>query len=210
MSMGKLFNKILAIRKKCQFNKKATLLGEDYLFGRGGYVSLMDGSTKNDVILEDHVWVYGALQSQNHGKIHMSQYSKLGVNCKILAVDSVLVGEYTAIADNVIISDNNNHPVNPSFRRYMRTTPEGDDSRMWKHAAHAPIIIGKNCWIGQNSRIQKGVVLGDNCIVAANSVVTKGAPANCILAGNPAKVVKTNIDQVEAPTSCEGYNEYSR
>lgn len=208
--MKRILNKILALRKKRQFVKNATLLGDDYLFGRGGYISIIDGSTKEDVILEDHVWIYGALQSQSHGKIYMGKYSKLGANCRILAVDSVFIDEYTAIAENVIISDNNNHPVNPSFRKYMRMTPEGDDSRMWKHSAHAPVVIGKNCWIGQNARIQKGVVLGDNCIVAANSVVTKSAPANCILAGNPARIVKTDIDQVEAPDSCEGYNEYIR
>lgn len=190
------------------FKKKSVLLGTKYLFGRGGYVSIIDGSTKDDVILEDNVWVFGALQSQNHGKIHMGKYSKLGLNCRVLSVESVYIGDYTAIAENVIITDNNNHPVNPSFRMYMRTTPERDDSRMWKHSAHAPVVIGKNCWIGQNSRIHKGVVLGDNCIVAANAVVTKSAPANCILAGNPARIVKTDIDQVEAPTTCEGYNEY--
>lgn len=208
--MKRILKKILALRKKHQFTKNATLLGNDYIFGRGGYVSLIDGSTKDDVVLEDRVWIYGALQSQNHGKIHMGEYSKLGAGCRILAVDSVFIGEYTAIAENVVISDNNNHPVSPSFRKYMRTTPEGDDSRMWKHSVHAPIVIGKNCWIGQNARIQKGVVLGDNCIVAANSVVTKSAPANCILAGNPARIVKTDIDQVAAPDSCEGYNEYIR
>lgn len=206
--MRRIYSLFLQLRKKKLFNTNAILQGDDYLFGRGGYVSLIDGSTKCDVILEDHVWVFGALQSQNHGKIHMGKYSKLGSNCKILSVESVTIGDYTAIADNVVITDNNNHPVNPSFRMYMRTTPERDDSRMWKHAAHAPVIIGKNCWIGQNSRIHKGVVLGDNCIVAANAVVTKSAPANCILAGNPARIVKTDIDQVEAPTTCEGYNEY--
>lgn len=53
-------------------------------------------------------------------------------------------------------------------------------------------------------------MIGDNCIVAANSVVTKSAPANCIIAGNPARIVKTDIDKVEAPATCEGYNDYVR
>lgn len=51
-------------------------------------------------------------------------------------------------------------------------------------------IIGENCWIGANVRICKGVTIGDNSVVAACSVVTKDVPANCIVAGNPAKVVK--------------------
>ena len=54
--------------------------------------------------------------------------------------------------------------------------------------------IGDDCWIGTNVRICKGVTIGDNSIVAACSVVTKDVPANCIVAGNPAKIVKTGID----------------
>ena len=67
--------------------------------------------------------------------------------------------------------------------------------RMWKHSANAPIIIGENCWIGTNVRICKGVTIGDNSVIAACSVVTKDVPANCIVAGNPAKIVKSNIDK---------------
>ena len=76
----------------------------------------------------------------------------------------------------------------------MRLTPVGHDMRMWKHSANAPIIIGENCWIGTSVRICKGVTIGDNSIVAACSVVTKDVPANCVVAGNPAKIVKTGID----------------
>ena len=55
----------------------------------------------------------------------------------------------------------------------------------------APIMIGKNCFIGCNSIILKGVTIGDNCTIGAGSVVTKSIPANTIAAGNPAKVIKT-------------------
>ena len=50
-------------------------------------------------------------------------------------------------------------------------------------------------WIGRNSIISKGVTIGENSIVAAGSVVTKDVPPNCIVGGNPAKVVKTDIDK---------------
>lgn len=56
--------------------------------------------------------------------------------------------------------------------------------------------------------IQKGVTIGDNSIVAANSVVTKDVPSNSIAAGNPARIVKTDIDKIPAPTSCAGFNAY--
>ncbi len=48
-----------------------------------------------------------------------------------------------------------------------------------------------------NIRICKSVTIGENSIVAANSVVTKSIPSNCIAAGNPARVVKTEIDKLD-------------
>ena len=148
------------------------------------------------------------LNSAYHGKIVIGNNCKVGNRSEILCVDAVSIGDYTTVTQNVKIVDNNNHPVNPEFRRFMRTTPHGSDARSWIHADHKPIIIGENCWIGENSRIQKGVKIGDNAIVAACSVVTKDVPANSIAAGNPAKIVKTDIDQIPAPTTCREFNEY--
>ncbi|WP_371860829.1 DapH/DapD/GlmU-related protein [Terrabacter aerolatus] len=59
------------------------------------------------------------------------------------------------------------------------------------HAAGEPIIIGDDCWIGMNSVILPGVILGSRTTVGAGSVVTKSFPeGNCIVAGNPAKIIK--------------------
>lgn len=58
---------------------------------------------------------------------------------------------------------------------------------------HKDVHIGKNCFIGGNSLVLPGVTIGDSCIVAAGAVVTKDVPSGCIVAGNPAKVIKTNI-----------------
>lgn len=53
------------------------------------------------------------------------------------------------------------------------------------------VILGKNCWIGMNSVLLPGVVLGEHTIVAAGSVVTKSyINGSCVIAGNPAKVIK--------------------
>jgi|LauGreDrversion4_2_1035121.scaffolds.fasta_scaffold67887_2 acetyltransferase-like isoleucine patch superfamily enzyme len=55
----------------------------------------------------------------------------------------------------------------------------------------ADVKIGKNCWIGNSVTILAGVQLGDNVTVGANSVVTKSFPSNCVIAGCPAKVIRT-------------------
>jgi acetyltransferase-like isoleucine patch superfamily enzyme len=53
--------------------------------------------------------------------------------------------------------------------------------------------IGKNCFIGGRSIIMPGVQIGDSCIVGAGSVVTKSVPDNCIVAGNPARVLREGV-----------------
>lgn len=55
----------------------------------------------------------------------------------------------------------------------------------------APIVVGDNVFIGAGALILKGVTIGSNCIVGANAVVAKDVPAGHIVAGNPARVVKT-------------------
>ena len=55
------------------------------------------------------------------------------------------------------------------------------------------VRIGDNCFIGAHSLILPGVTIGDNCIVAAATVVARDVPSGCLVAGNPARVVETNV-----------------
>ena len=54
-------------------------------------------------------------------------------------------------------------------------------------------FIGKNCFIGINVIVLPGIKIGDEVIVGSGSIVTKDVPSNCIVAGNPAKIIKTGI-----------------
>lgn len=58
-----------------------------------------------------------------------------------------------------------------------------------------PIHVGKHVWIGMNATIMKGVTIGDNAIVGAGAIVTKDVPANAIVAGVPAKIIKYRTDE---------------
>ncbi|PNT91552.1 DapH/DapD/GlmU-related protein [Clostridium thermosuccinogenes] len=70
-------------------------------------------------------------------------------------------------------------------------TANHDFEDLTRHAEGKDIIIGEKCWIGMNSVILPGVVLGPNTIVGAGSIVTKSFPeGNCVIAGNPAKLIK--------------------
>ena len=62
----------------------------------------------------------------------------------------------------------------------------------------APIVLGKKVWVGSNSTILQGVTIGDNSIIAAGSVVTKDVPANTIVGGVPARILRhLDVKEVE-------------
>ena len=72
-----------------------------------------------------------------------------------------------------------------------------------RHAAKT--VIGSHCFIGCGSIVLPNITIGDHVIVAAGSVVTKDVPSNCIVAGNPAKIIKTGIDTIAYGMLSEEY-----
>lgn len=59
---------------------------------------------------------------------------------------------------------------------------------------HENTYIGKRCFIGANAIIMCGITIGDEVIVGSGAIVTKDIPNNCIVAGNPAKIIKEGIN----------------
>lgn len=192
----KIIIKYLNKKASDQFKKNCTLLGEAQIL-HGSNIRLMHGSTSKDITIDCDFRSFGAkFVSQNNGKINIGKRVKLGNNVLIGSVSSIVIDDGASLADNITIMDNNNHPVHPDDRKYMYSQPWDSELRRWKYSDNKPIYIGKHTWIGSNVRINKGVSIGENSIVAANSVVTKDVPPNCIAAGNPAKIVKENIDKL--------------
>jgi len=100
----------------------------------------------------------------------------LNSNVKIRCTNNIKIGKNVAISHDVTIMDSDAHNI--KYEGYQMTKP---------------ITIGDNVWIGSRALIMKGVNIGNGAIVAAGSVVTKDVPANCMVAGVPAKVIKKNI-----------------
>lgn len=173
----------------------STTIGKNSIVSSSASVKLLYGSNKDDINIGDCFKITGELISSHHGKIKIGNNCLLGPNCVIGAVNQVLIGDGVWISNNVVIIDNNNHPVNPIDRMLISKSGYDNIYRSWKYAVSKPIIICDNVWIGRNSIINKGVTIGENSIVAAGSIVTKNVPANCIVAGNPAKIVKTDLDK---------------
>lgn len=120
----------------------------------------------------------------NSRKIYVGKCSKIGrPGSYIQGKGGVYIGDFVRFGPNVGISSAN-HDL------YHR-----DEYNV------SPIKIGDYCWIGMNSIVLAGVELGPSTIVGAGSVVTKSFPEGyCVIAGNPAKVIKyLEKDKVELP-----------
>ena len=108
---------------------------------------------------------------------------KIGSNVAIYSSNlDLLYPELISIGDNVTITN--------------ATILTHDDSPViWlKKRRVAPVTIGSNVFVGYQSLILPGIEIGDNCIIAAGSIVTKNVPANSVVAGNPARVIKSLTD----------------
>lgn len=99
----------------------------------------------------------------------------------ICSAVSVVIGERCLIGADAKIFDTDFHPHPPKGRRYARPN--------WPEIS-APVLIGNDVFIGTGAIIQKGVIIGDGAIIGANSVVTKNIPANAVVAGNPARIIR--------------------
>ena len=105
----------------------------------------------------------------------------------IYARKGISIGENTCIGGNCKILDNDFHPIEAEARNQLLKDSKGGDSDL---VPSKSIQIGKNCFIGCNSIILKGTQLGDGCVVGAGAVVSGKFEENCVIAGNPAKVIR--------------------
>lgn len=102
--------------------------------------------------------------------IHKSAIIAVGAKLDKTYGAGVHIGEETSIASGAIIYTHD----------YCR-------------GLHADTYVGKRCFIGANSIVMTGVKIGDECVVGSGSIVTKDVPSNCMVAGNPAKIIKQGI-----------------
>ncbi len=187
-----IIRRSISLIRTIQMRRKFTI-GKEFSTSRFAEIRIQDGSTASDIVIGNSVMLHGRLISQCHGKIVLGDFVNIRQGTIIGSACAVNIGVGTIISNDVTIMDNNNHPTCPVARKMMVRSGWGSASWNWRHSDAKPIEIGNNVWIGQFARVGKGVTIGENSIIAANSVVVHDVPPNSVVAGNPAKVVKSEI-----------------
>jgi acetyltransferase-like isoleucine patch superfamily enzyme len=96
-------------------------------------------------------------------------------DCTFLALGGITIEDDVLIGPKVSLITEN-HPLDPAERRNLRLKP---------------VIIKRNAWIGAGAIILPGVTVGEYSVVAAGAVVNRDVPANTVVGGVPAKILKT-------------------
>lgn len=159
---GSLAGKMLAqkINNTPLENRDEIVALEKQLFGKTG----------------DSIYVNPPLHVDYGRHIEIGNNFYANMDCIFLDVNKIIIG------DNVM--------VGPRVSFFTAGHPTDAGVRIQDLEFGLPIMVEDNVWIGGNSTILPGVTIGKNSIVAAGAVVTKSVPANSIVGGNPARVIR--------------------
>jgi acetyltransferase-like isoleucine patch superfamily enzyme len=162
-------------RKKLRFRGKLVLDGLAFI-GPGVTIQVADGA---HVELGRWSWVgHGCKLRCHEGEISIGAKTVLGQECTISAYRHVSIGRECVIADRVMMIDFDHGMV--EVERPVRL--QGIYKR--------EVRVGNNVWIGYGASILRGVTVGDNAVIGTGAVVTKDVPANAIVGGVPARLIR--------------------
>jgi len=125
------------------------------------------------------VWIGDGTKIRCHeGRVEIGDKTVFGQECTISAYRRVRIGSECVIADRTMFIDFDHGVVD--IEKPIR------DQGIYKE----DVIVGSNVWIGYGAAILRGVRVGDNSVIGTNSVVTRDVPANAVVGGVPARVLR--------------------
>jgi len=145
-------------------------------FGRG--LELQTGKDAS-ISFGKFVWIGDGTKIRCHeGRVEIGDKTVMGQECTISAFRRVRIGEQCVIADRTMFIDFD-HGVVDTERPIRQQGIYMED-----------VVVGSNVWIGYGACVLRGVSVGDNAVVGTNSVVTKDVPANAVVGGVPARILR--------------------
>lgn len=133
------------------------------------------------------------------GEIRIGERCFVGGGTALISRSGITIGNDVWIAWGCYIYDHDSHSMEwrhrteDIFQQIADYRKSGNYTlnKDWSHVKSAPIVIGDKVWMGFESVILKGVTIGEGAIVGARAVVTRNVEPWTVVAGNPARVVKS-------------------
>ncbi len=174
-----------------EYGKRLRLKGMPVIFNRhGARLKLGSNVTIKSSFLSNLVGLYNRtiIITRAPGAV-IEIGDNVGISgATIYARKGIYIGANTAVGGNCKILDNDFHPINAEERIRLLQNVRGGETGDLIPAKE--IYIGQNCFLGCNSIILKGTVLGNNCVVGAGAVVCGRFEDDCVIAGNPARIIR--------------------
>lgn len=126
------------------------------------------------------VYFYGGniIRVEHNAVFTVGDKTRINIGTRVNVKQKVQIGGGGVISANVHIRDNDGH-------------------KLGKAEGISPVYIGNKVWIGYGAIILKGVSIGDGSVIGAGSVVTSDCPAKSIIAGNPARIIRSDVEWQE-------------
>lgn len=125
------------------------------------------------------VWIGDGSKVRCHeGVVEIGEKTVMGQECTISAYQRVRIGEQCVIADRAMFIDFDHGVVEVERPIRMQGIYKRD------------VEVGNNVWIGYGACILRGVRVGDNSVIGTNAVVTRDVPANAVVGGIPARIIR--------------------
>jgi acetyltransferase-like isoleucine patch superfamily enzyme len=182
--MVDLLTRIVAFPISIPFRIKCKKIGKSFLIGSGYSIwncNLQNIVIGNNVQIGSRAWIQTVpLPKSSKPQINIGDNSSIGRNVTISAAKKIVIGKNCMISYNVSFLDHNHAFENVDLPPLL----QGIDAPM-------EIEIGDDCFLGAHSFILKGTVLGKHCVVGANSVITSSFPPFSVIAGTPARKIRS-------------------
>lgn len=145
---------------------------------------------KNCVFLTDtSIYLFPNFNPYPETSLLINQNCTFGTNAKIdiNSGNKVIIGEDCMFSHNINIQAGDGHAIF-DVKTGKRINPFAAEN----NAAKTKIVFGRHIWVGKNSLLLNGTNIGEGSIVGAGSIVKSTVPNNCVIAGNPAKIIRTD------------------
>ena len=154
-----------------------------FFLGRGLELKI---EPRGEIRFGRFVWIGDGTKIRCHeGVVEIGAKTVMGQECTISAYQRVRIGEECVIADRAMFIDFDHGMV--EVERPIRS--QGIYKR--------DVEVGNNVWIGYGACVLRGVSVGDNSVIGTNTVVTKDVPANAVVGGIPARIIRMREAPVE-------------